>query len=326
MEENFSMAKLSTKRSEKCSQTLSKPKVTLWQYLWDNKVLYLMLLPGIIYYVVFHYVPMAGVVIAFKDFDIFSGIFSSDWVGFKHFLNLFNSESFYRIFRNSLVISFYKLAVCFPIPIVVAIMLNEVRNRKYQRTLQTIVYLPYFLSWVVIAGIVTNLLSPSDGIINVLLKAMGEDTVNFLASKKWFRTVLVVSDLWHGMGWNTVIFLAALTNIDPQLYEAARLDGAGKLQQIWHITLPGLKSTIIVLLLMKIGNIMNNGFEQIYLLYNPNVYEVADVFETYVYRIGLVDTRYDFGTAVGLFKSCVSFIMLITANKLSKAFGERGIF
>lgn len=301
-------------------------KMTIRQYLWDNRALYIMLIPGIIYYLIFHYGPMAGVMIAFKDFDIFSGIFSSDWVGLKHFEKLFNSKNFFLIFKNSLSISFYKLAVCFPIPIALAIMLNEVRHRAFQRTLQTIVYLPYFLSWVVIAGIVTNLLAPSDGIVNVLLKAMGKDTVNFLASKQWFRTVLVLSDLWHGMGWNTVIFLAALTNIDPQLYEAARIDGAGKMQQIWHITLPGLKSTIIVLLLMKIGNIMNNGFEQIFLLYNPNVYDVADVFETYVYRIGLVDTRYDFATAVGLFKSCVSFVMLITANKLAKIFGERGIF
>lgn len=301
-------------------------KMTFGQYLWANKALYIMLIPGIIYYLIFHYGPMAGVMIAFKDFDIFSGIFSSEWAGFKHFEKLFDSKNFFQIFRNSLAISFFKLSVCFPIPIALAIMLNEVRHRKFQRTLQTIVYLPYFLSWVVIAGIVTNLLSPSDGIVNVLLKAMDKETVNFLASKQWFRTVLVLSDLWHGMGWNTVIFLAALTNIDPQLYEAARIDGAGKMQQIWHITLPGLKSTIIVLLLMKIGNIMNNGFEQIFLLYNPNVYEVADVFETYVYRIGLVDTRYDFATAVGLFKSCVSFVMLVTANKLAKIFGERGIF
>lgn len=322
----FLVVSASAKRQAQTGKTLAKQKMPFWQYLWENKALYLMLLPGIIYYLVFHYTPMAGVIIAFKDFDIFSGIFSSDWVGLKHFQKLFSSESFYQIFRNSLTISFYKLAVCFPIPIVVAIMLNEVRIRKYQRTLQTIVYMPYFLSWVVIAGIVTNLLSPSDGIVNVILKSMGEESVNFLASKEWFRTILVVSDLWHGMGWNTVIFLAALTNIDPQLYEAARIDGAGKMQQIWHITLPGLKSTIIVLLLMKIGNIMNNGFEQIFLLYNPNVYDVADVFETYVYRIGLVDTRYDFATAVGLFKSCVSFIMLITANKLARAFGERGIF
>ena len=254
-------------------------RMSFGKHVRANKALYLMLVPGILYYIIFHYAPMAGIVIAFKDFDIFSGIWSSEWVGFDHFRQLFGSDAFFRVFRNSLCVSFYKLAVCFPVPIVLAIMLNEVRNRKFQRTLQTVVYLPYFLSWVVIAGIVTNLLSPSDGIVNVLIKALGGAPVNFLASKEKFRTILVLSDLWHGMGWNTIIFLAALTNIDPQLYEAARIDGAGKLQQILHITLPGLKSTIIVLLLMKIGNLMNNGFEQIFLLYNPNVYEVADVFE-----------------------------------------------
>ena len=296
-------------------------RMSFGKHVRANKALYLMLVPGILYYIIFHYAPMAGIVIAFKDFDIFSGIWSSEWVGFDHFRQLFGSDAFFRVFRNSLCVSFYKLAVCFPVPIVLAIMLNEVRNRKFQRTLQTVVYLPYFLSWVVIAGIVTNLLSPSDGIVNVLIKALGGAPVNFLASKEKFRTILVLSDLWHGMGWNTIIFLAALTNIDPQLYEAARIDGAGKLQQILHITLPGLKSTIIVLLLMKIGNLMNNGFEQIFLLYNPNVYEVADVFETYVYRIGLVDTRYDFATAVGLFKSCISFVMLVCANKLARVFG-----
>jgi putative aldouronate transport system permease protein len=205
-------------------------------------------------------------------------------------------------------------------------MLNEVKSTLFKRGLQTIVYLPYFLSWVVISGIVINLLSPSNGIVNVIIKSFGGDAINFLASKTKFRTILVLSDLWHNMGWNTIIFLAALTNIDPQLYEAAKIDGAGRIRQIISITLPGIKSTIIVLLLMKIGNIMNNGFEQIFLLYNPNVYEVADVFETYVYRIGLVDARYDFATAVGMFKSCVAFVMLMIANKLAIKFGEKGIF
>lgn len=300
--------------------------VSLWRHIQANRALYLMLVPGIVYYLVFHYASMGGIIIAFKDFDIFSGIWASEWVGLKHFRQLFESETFFRIFRNSLCISFYKLAVCFPVPILLAIMLNEVRNRFFQRTLQTVVYLPYFLSWVVIAGIVKNLLSPSDGIVNILIKSLGGMPVNFLASKGMFRTILVLSDLWHGMGWNTIIFLAALTNIDPELYEAAKVDGAGKMQRIWHITLPGIKSTIIVLLLMKIGNLMNNGFEQIFLLYNPNVYEVADVFETYVYRIGLVEARYDFSTAVGLFKSVVSFVMLVGANRLARLFEERGIF
>jgi putative aldouronate transport system permease protein len=292
----------------------------------NNKSLYLMLIPGIAFYFIFYYLPMGGIVIAFKDFDIFSGIIGSEWVGFTHFKTLFSSDIFYRVFRNSLAISFYKLAVCFPVPILLAIMLNEIKHEIFKRSIQTIVYLPYFLSWVVIAGIVINLLSPSNGIINVIIKSTGGDPINFLASKTKFRTILVLSDLWHGMGWNTIIFLAALTKLDPQLYEAAKIDGAGRIRQIISITLPGIKSTIIVLLLVKIGNIMNNGFEQIFLLYNPNVYEVADVFETYVYRIGLVDARYDFATAVGLFKSCVAFVMLVTANTLARRFGERGIF
>lgn len=291
-----------------------------------NKTLYLMLIPGIAYYITFLYLPMAGIVIAFKEFDIFSGIMGSKWVGLAHFHRLFASSTFFEVFRNSIVISFYKLVVCFPVPILLAIMLNEIRQVMFKRVIQTIIYLPYFLSWVVIAGIVINLLSPSNGIVNVIVKSMGGNAINFLASKTKFRTILVLSDLWHGMGWNTIIFLAALTNLDPQLYEAARIDGAGRIRQIISITLPGIKSTIIVLLLMKIGNIMNNGFEQIFLLYNPNVYEVADVFETYVYRIGLVDARYDFATAVGLFKSCVAFMMLAVANCLARKFNERGIF
>lgn len=307
--------------------TLNKKKNTdFWKHFRNNKSLYFMLVPGIIFYLVFMYAPMCGIVIAFKDFDIFSGIWSSEWVGLQHFRTLFQSETFFEVFRNSLVISFYKLAVCFPVPIVLAIMINEVRNRFFKRTVQTIVYLPYFLSWVVIAGIVVNLLSASDGVVNILIRSLGGESVNFLANKSMFRTILVLSDLWHGMGWNTIIFLAALTNIDPQLYEAAKIDGAGKMRQILSITLPCIKGTIIVLLLMKIGNIMNNGFEQIFLLYNPSVYEVADVFETYVYRIGLVDAQYDFATAVGLFKSVVAFLMLSGANWLAKRFGERGIF
>lgn len=301
-------------------------KLTFFQHVKQNPGLYIMLLPGIAYYIIFHYIPMAGIIIAFEEYDVFSGIWGSKWVGLQNFQELFSSPSFFKIFRNSLLISIYKLAVCFPVPIVLAIMINEVGNKIFKRTVQTVVYLPHFLSWVVIAGIVINILSPSDGIINVIIKAYGGTPVNFLASKDKFRTILVLSDLWQSMGWNTIIYLAALSNIDPQLFESAKMDGAGKLQQIFHITLPGIRSTIIVLLLMRIGSIMNNGFEQIYMLYNPNVYEVADVFETYTYRIGLVDMRYGYSTAVGLFKSIISLILLTGTNKLARLFGERGIF
>lgn len=295
-------------------------------HMMNNKSLYLILLPGILYYMIFMYMPMYGVTIAFKDFDMFGGIFKSEWVGLKHFEQLFSSDTFFTVFRNSIVISLYKLVFNFPIPIVLAILLNEVRNIAFKRTVQTLVYLPYFLSWVVIAGLVINFLSPTAGVVNILIKSLGGETVNFLANRAYFRSILVLSDLWHGMGWNTIIFLAALTNIDMNLYEASKIDGAGRFKQILHITLPGIRSTIIVLLLMKIGNIMNNGFEQIFLLYNPMVYDVADVFETYVYRVGLVESRYDFSTAVGLFKSVIGLIMLVSANALARKFGEKGIF
>jgi putative aldouronate transport system permease protein len=243
-----------------------------------------------------------------------------------HFKKLFHSDTFFTVFRNSILISFYKLFFNFPVPIILAILLNEVRNVHFKKSIQTIVYLPYFLSWVVIAGLVVNFLSPSTGVVNTLLKSMGNEPINFLANKSYFRSIIVMSDLWRAMGWNTVVYLAALSGIDPSLYESAKIDGAGRFQQITKITLPSIKSTIIVLLLLKVGNIMNNGFEQIFMLYNPMVYEVGDVFETYVYRLGLVEARYDFSTAVGLFKSIIAFIMLVIANTLARKFGERGIF
>ena len=291
-----------------------------------NKMLYLLLVPGIAYYVLFHYIPMYGVTIAFKDYSIFGGVFKSDWVGLKHFNELFGNEDFYKVLRNSVLISFYKIVFNFPVPIILAILLNEVRKLLFKQTIQTIVYLPYFLSWVVIAGLVINFLSPTSGVVNMVIESLGGEPINFLANKAYFRSIIVLSDLWHGMGWNTIIFLAALTGIDPQLYEASRMDGANRFRQIWHVTLPGLRSTIIILLLIKIGHIMDNGFEQIFLLSNPMVYEVADVFETYVYRTGLVEARYDFSTAVGLFKSLIGLVLLLLANAIARKSGERGIF
>ncbi|TBL75396.1 sugar ABC transporter permease [Paenibacillus thalictri] len=303
------------------------PRVkSTWDHIRHNKSLYLLLLPGLLYYAVFHYAPMYGITIAFKDYDVFGGVTGSEWVGLKHFKELVGSDTFLSVFRNSVLISMYKLVFNFPIPIIIAILLNEVRRIFFKRTIQTIIYLPYFLSWVVIAGLVINLLSPSTGVINMMIQSLGGEPINFLGQKQFFRTIIVLSDLWHGMGWNTIIFLAALTGVDPQLYEAAKMDGAGRLRQIVHITLPGIKSTIIVLLLMKIGHIMDNGFEQIFLLSNPLVLEVGDVFETYVYRTGLVEAKYDYSTAVGLFKSSIGLVLLLIANGVARKFGERGIF
>ncbi|SDD90422.1 putative aldouronate transport system permease protein [Paenibacillus sp. UNCCL117] len=298
----------------------------VWTHMRTNVSLYLILLPGLLYYAVFHYIPMYGITIAFKEYDVFGGINGSEWIGLQHFRELFASEAFGVVLRNSMLISLYKIAFNFPVPIVLAVLLNEVRKMAFKRTIQTIVYMPYFLSWVVIAGLVINFLSPSSGVVNMLLKSAGFETINFLADKAYFRSIIVLSDLWHGMGWNTIIFLAALTGVDPQLYEAAKMDGAGRLRQMFHITLPGIRSTIVVLLLMKIGHMMDNGFEQMFLLSNPLVYEVGDVFETYVYRMGLIEARYDYSTAVGLFKSCVGLVLLLLANTMARRFGERGIF
>ena len=307
------------------NHSLKKGKGIL-EHIMLNKSLYVLLVPGLLYYLIFFYFPMYGITMAFKDFDMFSGLLSSEWVGLMHFKKLFQSDTFFTVFRNSILISFYKLFFNFPVPIILAILLNEVRNVHFKKSIQTIVYLPYFLSWVVIAGLVVNFLSPSTGVVNTLLKSMGNEPINFLANKSYFRSIIVMSDLWRAMGWNTVIYLAALSGIDPSLYESAKIDGAGRFQQITRITLPSIRSTIIVLLLLKVGNIMNNGFEQIFMLYNPMVFEVGDVFETYVYRLGLVEARYDFSTAVGLFKSIIAFIMLVIANTLARKSGERGIF
>lgn len=307
------------------NEVIGKRQSTL-SHILHNKVLYLLLLPGIAYYLIFLYLPMYGVVIAFKDFNMFSGIISSEWVGLKHFITLFSSDTFFKVFRNSLMINLYKIIFNFPVPVILAILLNEIRSIRFKRTIQTAIYLPYFLSWVVIAGLVISFLSPSTGVINMLIKSFGGEPVNFLANKNFFVPIIILSDLWHSMGWSTIIFLAALTGIGPELYDSAKIDGAGRFKQILNITIPGIKSTIVVLLLLKVGNIMNNGFEQIFLLYNPMVYDVGDVFETYVYRIGLVEARYDFATAIGLFKSSVGFILLIIANFIARKSGEKGIF
>lgn len=306
--------------------TLAHPKKSL---LWDIKhkyVLYLMLIPGLLFYLIYRYLPMCGIIIAFKDYNIFSGIFDSKWVGLYHFEKLFQSSAFFRALQNSLIISSLKLIINFPLPIVLAIFLNEIRNERFKKTVQTITYFPHFLSWVVVAGLLNNLLSPTDGLINALIKASGGKAINFLVNKAWFRPILIVSDLWVSLGWNSILYIAAINSIDPTLYEAATVDGAGRWRRMWHITLPGIRPTIVMLLILRIGSIMSNGFEQVYLLYSPLVYAVGDVLETYVYRIGMVDARYDFSTAVGLFQSVVNFTLILTANWLAHRTGEGGIF
>lgn len=288
-----------------------------------HKWLYLFLVPGFLYLLVFKYIPMLGIVIAFKDFSLVRGIWASPWVGFENFEYLFQSADFYKVLSNSLILSFYLILFGFPAPIVLAVMLNEVRHLMFKRISQTVLYLPHFISWVVLAGMIINFLSPSTGPVNYLIKGMGFEAVPFLLKPEYFRSILVSAEIWKGVGWGTIIYLAAMTGIDPSLYESAMLDGASRFQQIRYITIPGIATTITVLLVLQMGHVLDNGFEQVFLLYNPSTYNVADVFETYTYRIGLIDGRLSFASAVGLFKAAVGLIMVLLANRAARFFGNQ---
>lgn len=300
--------------------------VSFFRYVGQHKWLYLFLAIGLIYLFIFNYVPMYGIVMAFQDFTPVKGFFHSPWVGLQNFRYLFHSTDFLIVFRNSLLISLYRIAWGFPAPIILALMLNEVRNLAFKRSLQTVVYLPHFISWVVLACMLTNFLAPSGGLVNNVIQAMGGHPVSFLTNVKAFRSVLVFSDVYKEIGWGTIIYLASMTAIDPGLYEAAVIDGASRLQRIRYITIPGISTTIIVLLVLRMGSVLRNGFEQVFLLYSPLVYEVADVFETYSYRTGLLQGRYSYATAIGLFQSVVGFVLIVGANRLSKKINDYSLW
>ncbi|HEY4390700.1 MAG TPA: sugar ABC transporter permease [Paenibacillus sp.] len=293
---------------------------------WKDWELYMMLIPGALFFILFRYFPMWGIIISFQDYNPFGGIWKSEWVGLRHFEALLQYDGFWRIFRNSIVLSMLNLIFFFPMPIILALMLNEVRKRAFRNTIQSIIYMPHFISWVVVAGITYLLLGTQGGIVNEFIVMAGGEPINFLTSNDWFRGLIVSQSIWKEAGWGTIIFLAALSGIDPQLYEAAVVDGANRWRQIWHITLPAIRSTILIMLILRLGHILDNGFEQIFLMLNATTYEVGDVFETYVYREGLVGGNYSYTTAVGLFKSVVGLIMVVMANRLAKRFGEEGVY
>jgi putative aldouronate transport system permease protein len=302
---------------------LPRKRQTSIRRYWD---LYLIMVPGILFFIIFKYLPMWGVIIAFQDYSAFAGIRESAWIGWEHFETMYHSSEFYRVFRNTLLISLYKLVWGFPGPIILALLLNEIRNVMYKRSIQTFVYLPHFLSWVIVGGMMINVLSPSTGIVNEILKQLGFNPIFFLADENWFRTILVISDLWKTVGWGAIIYLAALAGINPEMYEAAIVDGANKWQQLWNVTLPSMMSTITILFLLNLSNILDVGFEQIFILYNPLVYPVGDVIETYVYRVGISQGEFSYTTAVGLFKSVIALVLVILANKASKKLGQEGIW
>ncbi|MDF2724464.1 MAG: protein lplB [Paenibacillus sp.] len=299
---------------------------SLWTDVRKDYDLYLALLPGIAFVLLFKYTPMYGIVIAFKDFNIFDGMAASPWVGLKHFHKLFGSASFLHVFENTLIISLYKVVFLFPLPIVVAILLNELKNMAFKKGIQTVIYLPHFLSWVIVSGLFIDLLSVNGGLINKIIVSLGGEPIRFFLDSGIFRSVLISSAGWKETGWSTIVYLAALTSIDPQLYEAAKIDGANKWKQMIHVTLPGLVPIILLMFILRLGHILEAGTEQILVMYNPSVYNVADVIGTYVYRIGLGDQDYSFSTAVGLFDSVIAFILIISGNALSRKFLQRGIW
>lgn len=294
--------------------------------LYRDRWLYLFLLVPMAYYIVFKYFPMYGATIAFKDYRIGLGFWGSKWTGFRNFERLFNSSGFYTIFRNTLLLNLYSLLFGFPVPIIIALLLNEIQSTFYKRAIQNILYLPHFISWVVLGGIFVQILSPSTGVVNLILKALGITPVYFMISNFWWPIMFVVSGIWQSAGWGSIIYLAAISGIDPQLYEAARIDGAGKLSQVWHITLPGIKSTIAIMLILRLGGMMDIGFEHIYNMMNSAVYSVADVISTYVYRTGILGNQYSYTTAIGLFQSVISLLLVVTANTITRKIGENSLW
>lgn len=283
-----------------------------------NKYIYLMLLPVVVYYVLFYYVPMYGLQIAFKDYSPGIGILHSDWVGLKHFQDFFGSFYFTRILRNTLLISLYELLFAFPASIVLALLLNELRSAVLKRTVQTITYMPHFISIVVISGMMVDFLA-RDGLINNLLSSLfGVVPISYLQESSWFRSVYISSNVWQNIGWGSIIYLSAMSGIDPSLYEAARVDGASRWKQTIHITLPGIMSTVVILLILQIGHFMSIGADKILLLYNPTTYETADVIGTFVYRKGILESDFSYSAAVGLFNSLINFTLLVLANALSR--------
>jgi putative aldouronate transport system permease protein len=285
-----------------------------------------MLLPAVIYYAIFKYVPMYGATLAFKNFNIRLGILGSPWVGLSHFRRLFSMGSFFEVLRNTVLISLYKLIFGFPAPIIFAILLGELRQIRFKKVVQTISYLPHFLSWVVLASIFLQFFSPSSGPFNYITRALGLPQVYVLTSPQWFRTVLVATSVWKGFGWNSVIYLASLGSIDTELYEAAHIDGANRFQRIIHITIPGLAPVITIMLILAVGQMLNDDFDQIYNMYNSAVYSVADVISTYVYRVGLLDVNYSLATAVGLFKNVLAFSMILLTNAITKRVNDYGLW
>ncbi|KIL40692.1 sugar ABC transporter permease [Gordoniibacillus kamchatkensis] len=294
-----------------------------WLNNWE---LYLLITPVLAYFIIFHYIPMYGVQIAFKDFIATKGITGSPWVGMKHFDRFFQSYFFWRLIKNTLGIGVYQLAVGFPVPILLALMIHEVRGKFFKKTVQTVTYAPHFLSTVVMVGILVIFLTPDTGIVNQIIKAFGGHSIPFMTEPGWFKSLYVFSGVWQQMGWSSIIYLAALSGVDPQLHEAARVDGASRLQRIWHINIPCIVPTIVILLILNTGSVLSVGFEKAFLMQNDMNLESSDVFATYVYRSGLLGAQYSFSAAVGFFSNIVNFVLLVTVNFIARRVGGNSLW
>lgn len=291
-----------------------------------NKTLYLLSIPGILYFLLFKYVPLTGSVMAFQDYNIFRGITGSPWVGLEHFIRMFEYDDFRRILTNTIMIALYSLLIAFPVPIILALLLNELRQMVYKRLVQTVIYLPHFLSWVVIGGIVIEILSPASGIVNRVLGLLGVESIYFMGEETYIRSIIVGSSLWRDAGWGTIIYLAAMAGINPDLYEAAQMDGASRWRQTMNITLPCILPTVMVLLLLQIGNFLDYGFENVFVFLNSLNSGKGDILDTYIYRVGLIQREYSYTTAVGLFKSVVGLLLIVMANTASKRATGSGLY
>ncbi|NLN65807.1 MAG: sugar ABC transporter permease [Clostridiaceae bacterium] len=314
--------------------TIKRPNETQKKLRWGYRAaydikkhypIYLMILPALVYFIIFHYFPMYGAQIAFRKYTIGDGIWTSEWVGLKNFTTFFKSYYFERLIRNTVLLNVYDILFGFPAPIIFALLIYELRNKVFKKTVQTITYIPHFISLIVICGMIIDFTSPQ-GMINKIIGFFGIGPIQFLAYPEYFRPIYVASNIWQETGWNSIIYLAALTNISPELYEAAKIDGAGRLRQAVSITLPGIAPTIIIMLILRMGRMMDVGYEKILLLYNPSIYETADVISTFVYRKGLLEANFSYSTAVEFFNSLINFVILVAVNKISRKVSETSLW
>lgn len=311
------------------SKKASNQKMTKEQMIRQvkkDKVLYILLAIPIIYFIVFKYIPMSGIVLAFRKYDVGGSMFGSEWVGFKYFTMFLNDPYFWKVLKNTFVLSFTSLIIGFPIPIILALMLNEVQSPMLKRSVQTISYLPKFFSTVVVVSMISIMLSPSSGVVNSFLAHFGIEEIYFLKEIEWFRPVYIISEVWQFTGWNAILYIAALTNIDPQLYEAAAIDGANRWTRMLKVTIPGIMPTIAITLILSTGSILSVGFEKVLLLYNNSTMEVADVIQTYVYRMGIISSNYSYSTAVGLFQAVINLALISLVNYVAKKTTDTGLW